>query len=131
MRTRHPAVLVTAAVLALSATLTACGSDGDAAKPGQAAKEEGPGPVPTPNADQTRKLIDALKAIDPRLADPEKRAVQGAVVTCEALVNGVPRKTVVDTAASNFAGTGEAQGSLDKAKVDKIVTAVESSFCKV
>lgn len=130
MRTRFTAALLTAAaVLALAS----CGSGGGGTdpEPSRAAKEEGPGPVPSPDAAQTGKLIEELRAIDPRLAEPESRAVKGAVVTCEALVNGVPREAVAGTAASNFGGADGGKAAVDEKRADRIVTAVESSFCEV
>ncbi|GGO80413.1 hypothetical protein [Wenjunlia tyrosinilytica] len=140
MRTRPlPAATAAVAVVLFTLALTACGSDsGTAPRSGstsrqtpatdsQSATPDGNSfAAPRPNAAQSRKLLDRLRAIDPALADQGRTAVQHSVVTCEALANGVPRAEVVKQAGKEFGGGNKA---VDTAEANRIVTAVQKTFC--
>lgn len=82
--------------------------------------------IPSPDAGQTRELLDALRRIDPGL--DHERSISRARDTCQALLSGQDRGKVVAAARARFDG-GSASVSVADAR--KIVKLVESSgWCR-
>ncbi|MFE7315169.1 hypothetical protein ACFU7T_19120 [Streptomyces sp. NPDC057555] len=99
--------------------------------PTSPAKSSQPAAAPSPDAQQTRTLIGALRAIEPALGDNERWAVTGAKAVCKDIRNGVSAAEVKTGAAGLFTGT--MPGTIKSVSDDqarRIVDAVKASFCK-
>ncbi|XUZ27344.1 hypothetical protein ACQVDT_21410 [Streptomyces sp. RMIT01] len=83
--------------------------------------------IPSPDADQTKALTDALSAIKPELAQDTERAVNRARNVCKDVQDGKDEATVAANANARFSGGSASQ--LTDAQGAEIVTAVKSSFC--
>ncbi|MFB7631653.1 hypothetical protein ACFC0M_11985 [Streptomyces sp. NPDC056149] len=133
------------AVIAAALSLSACGSTSSgqsdkppttgastsAADPSSADKSSGPAGAPSPDAQQTRTLMAALKAVDPALGGNEAWAVTGAKTVCADIQAGQADADVEQGVQLRFTGTRP--GTVPKLTTDqaaRIVTAVKSSFCK-
>jgi hypothetical protein len=63
-------------------------ANSDPAAPAQSSRPTRPSSYPSPDAAQTRRLIDALRAVDPGLVVKESRAVNKAQNTCQNIKDG-------------------------------------------
>lgn len=128
---RHIALAITA-VVAL-AGLSACSTEDEtpaATKSSAAAtddKQSAPTAVPSPDAAQTQKLIEGLRAIDPGLVAKESRAVNRAQNTCMTILAGDPDDKVHSMTKARF--EGGTVPSLTDEQVTKIIETVKTSFC--
>ncbi|MER6048170.1 hypothetical protein ABT168_12015 [Streptomyces sp. NPDC001793] len=88
------------------------------------------GPAPSPNAEQTHKLMGALKAVDPALGDNQRWAVTAAKTICADIQAGQADADVRQGAQLRFQGS--TPGTLKSVSDDqarRIVDAVKTSFC--
>jgi hypothetical protein len=99
----------------------------DPAGPAQSSRPTRPSSYPSPDAAQTRRLIDALRAVDPGLVVKESRAVDRARNTCRNIEDGEDAAKVRTMAELRFEGGNVPDLSPDQAA--RIVTAVEETFC--
>ncbi|MEU7642810.1 MULTISPECIES: hypothetical protein [unclassified Streptomyces] len=138
---------VLAAAMAIAA-LSACDADGPNTKTAKSApataapttestpssKDEDAskdGAAPALNAEQTQKLMGALKAVDPALGDNEKWALAASGTICADIRAGQADSDVLQGAKLRFQGTTPGTiKSLSDGQAARIVTAVKSSFCK-
>ncbi|UJB43630.1 hypothetical protein [Streptomyces sp. A1-5] len=135
------AIAVVGAAIALSACsgTTINGKSGQpapaSAKPAESsaspATRSQPDAAPSPDAQQTRALMGALKAIDPALGDNQRWAITAAKTICADIQAGQADADVQQGAQLRF--QGDMPGtikSVSDGQAARIVTAVKSSFCK-
>lgn len=82
--------------------------------------------IPSPDADQTRELLDALRRIDPGL--DHERSISRARDTCQALLSGQDRGKVVAAARARFDGGSASVSVADARRIVKMVE--ESGWCR-
>ncbi|MFE7318185.1 hypothetical protein ACFU7T_34580 [Streptomyces sp. NPDC057555] len=133
------AIAVIAAALALSACDAKTSDEGGkpastSTKPAEstssASPETPPEPAVSPDAQQTRTLVSALKAVDPALGGNQAWAVTGAKTICADIRAGQADADVQEGAKLRFQGT--TPGTLPNVTDDqarRIVDAVKASFC--
>lgn len=112
-----------AAVGVLLGALSACGGGDAEPEPKPSKVAQGPA-VPSPDADQTAKLMASLKAIDAGLAADQDRAVGRSRNVCLDLKQG---GDAVANARARFEGGSVPK--LTESQAAKIVDAVKASFC--
>ncbi|MBZ4319567.1 DUF732 domain-containing protein [Streptomyces huiliensis] len=83
--------------------------------------------IPRPDAQQTARLVAALREVHPGLVVKEERAVSRARDVCLDITQAKDPATVRGNARKRYEGGSEPTLTDDQA--DKIVKAVESSFC--
>lgn len=79
-----------------------------------------------PTPEQEKTLITALTAIDPGLTVKEERAISRSVGVCDDIRQGKDKTTVIENAAYRYDG---GNASVDEAKAEKIVAAIEDAYC--
>ncbi|MGD3106379.1 hypothetical protein [Streptomyces sp. YGL11-2] len=138
---------VLAAAMAITA-LSACDADGPNTKTpksapattapttestpsGKDATAPKDGAALSPNAEQTPKLMSALKAVNSAFGDNEKWALTASRTICADIRAGQADSDVQEDAKIRF--TGNTPGTVPTVtdnQAARIVTAVKSSFCK-
>ncbi|MFK0289504.1 hypothetical protein ACIQU6_03310 [Streptomyces sp. NPDC090442] len=138
---RH--ALTTIAVITAALGLSACTGSTISGQPGAPAGSMRPAdptpsvstaipsqPASTPNAQQTRDLIGALKRVSPAFGENEKWALTASRTICADIRAGQADSDVQEGAKLRFQGVPGTIKTVSDAQARRIVDAVKSSFCK-
>lgn len=115
------------AAVAVCALLSACSSPTPEPQPSTSASAEKPvSGIPSPDAEETGQLLDALALVDPAL--DHERSISRARDTCQQILAGGDEAKVLSSARQRFDGGSASVSDADAAVI--VQTIKDSDWCK-